>query len=67
MRGSLRRSGGGKDQARMGAQAWKIMVCAHREENDVQKPQHLSNTMREICVSAYQLLSWERPESQSLA
>lgn len=42
MRGGLKRSGGGKDLARMGVQAWQIMVCAHREENDVQEEeQHL--------------------------
>lgn len=67
MRGNLKRSGGGEELAGMGVQAWKIMVLAHREENDLQKPQTLPNTTREICVSAYQLLSWERSESQLLA
>lgn len=67
MRGSLKRSGGGEELAEMGVQAWKIMVLAHREENDLQKSQILPNTTREICVTTYLLLSWERSESQLLA
>lgn len=37
---------------RMGVQAWKIMVCAHREKNDEQNPQNPSNTTSEIGVTA---------------
>lgn len=40
---------------RMGVQAWKIMVCAHREKNDEQNPQNPSNTTSEIGVTAAQL------------
>lgn len=52
MRGSLKRTGAGKDMVRMGVQAWKIMVCAHREKNDEQNPQNPSNTTCEIGVTA---------------